>query len=389
MKKEIAILSLTVLMHSCSLYTQDLEINTCADESISNPAYSKAIELEHAMNEITKEGVPGIAMAVYSDEGWWLGAKGLAKIEDRTPMQSCHLQYLQSVAKTYMAVAVLKLYEQGVVDLDAPMTEYLPLRYSKYITDAEKISVRMLLNHTSGIPEYNSVPAYVSYLLQHPNYIFDPEDYLKYIKGKALDFEPGSKYSYRNTNYVLLAFMVDALSGDHTQFIADNIFIPLGLSNTFYRNDSAYLNYDRLVNTYWDRYGDGIVENVSQMQKSNVSSLIGDDGIVATPLDAVKFLKGLMQGELLLNSTLEEMMIWVNNRHGNPAYGLGLAQANVQGATAYGHTGGGLGAGCELYYFPEKNIYVFLAINLGTVTDSPLHEGAGKVRDKIYDILFR
>ncbi len=134
----------------------------------------------------------------------------------------------------------------------------------------------MLLNHTSGIAEYNFSPAYITCLLQHPGHRFTTEDYLKYIDGKPLDFAPGSRYSYRDTTYILLALLTDTLTGDH---------------------------------------------------------------------------------------------------------------ARVHGRVAYGHTGDGLGAGCELYYFPEKGVYVFLGINLGTVTGSPLHKGAQKALDRVMEAL--
>lgn len=377
-----------LFLSGCSAYQQGLPIAACAgEEDIINPGYSMAGKLERAMQQITRSGVPGCAVAVYSEEGWWAGASGLAKIEGGAPMQACHLQYLQSVAKTYMAVAVLKLYEQGKVNLDAPFTEYLPKKYSRYITDAGRITVRMLLNHTSGIPEYNFSPAYVICLLQHPDHLFSPEDYLKYIDGKPLDFEPGSRYSYRNTNYVILALLTDAITGDHSRFITETIFNPLGLSNTFYRGQPGYLNYPELANTYWDRHSDGVLENVSLLQRNNVASLIGDDGMVATPVEAVKFLKGLMEGELLAPSTLEQMQSWVFDGNGAPRYGLGLGYATIRGQAAIGHSGGGIGSGCELRYFPQKKLYLFIAINLGTVTDSPLHEEAAKAREDLFAAL--
>jgi D-alanyl-D-alanine carboxypeptidase len=281
------------------------------------------------------------------------------------------------------------LYEQGKIDLKAPMTNYLPEKYARYITDGNKVTIQMLLNHTSGIPEYNFQPNYVAKLLQHPDYQFVPEDYLKYIEGKALDFEPGSKYSYRNTNYVLLAIIADEITGDHTKFLSETIFRPLGLANTFYRHESDYLKYPLLVNSYWDRYSNSTLENVSQMQRNNVASLIGDDGIVASPVDAVKFLRGLMEGQLLQPNTLTLMKTWVNDSKGNPTYGSGLDYSLFQGEIAFGHSGGGIGAGCNLYYFPKQNVYVFIAINLGTVTDSPIHKTAEKSISKFYEVLLK
>lgn len=385
MKKILTLTLISILTFGCEAYMQDLEVTTCTP--VINGNYSRAKEIQSVIETLVTQSIPGAAVAIYSDEGWWTSAAGVAKIENNLAMQSCHLQYLQSIAKTYMAVAILKLYEQGKIDLQAPMTNYLPEKYSRYITDGHRVTVEMLLNHTSGIPEYNSQTDYVTKLLQHPDYAFVPEDYLRYIGGKPLDFEPGTKYSYRNTNYVLLALIADAITGDQAAYLSETIFKPLGLTNTFYRHEPGYLNYPQLINTYWDRHSNGILENVSQMQRNNVASLIGDDGIVATPVDAVKFLRGLMEGQLLEPSTLELMMTWVNDKNGNPTYGMGLDYATFLDEVGYGHSGGGLGAGCNLYYFPKQNVYVFIGINIGTVTDSPIQKTAEKTLDKFYEAL--
>jgi D-alanyl-D-alanine carboxypeptidase len=379
---------LLATLFSCSPYISDLVITGCADQS-NTSSFSKAAGVTEAVQELVRDGVPGCAVTVYSSEGWWSTAAGYAKIENKTPMQNCQLQYLQSVAKTYMAVGILKLYEQGKIDLDAPMTKYLPEKFSRHIRDGSTVTVKMLLNHTSGIPEYNLSPAYVTKLIQHPAYAFEPEEYLKYIHQKPLDFKPGSKYSYRNTNYLILALIADAITGDHAKYLDEVIFQPLQLTNTFYRNDNQYLKYPNLVNSYWDRYSDGILENASVLQRNNVAALIGDDGIVATTEDAVKFLKGLMEEKIISHSTLELMKSWEKDSKGNPTYGLGLDYATFNGKIGYGHSGGGIGAGCQLYYFPEKEIYIFAAINLGTVTDSPIHEAAGKSIEKIYEELLK
>ncbi len=389
MKKLIVFALVVLILTSCATYMQDLNLTSCSSTREINSNYSKAKDIQLVIEQMVTDGIPGCALAIYSDEGWWTSSAGVAKVENNTPMNACHLQYLQSVSKTYMAVGILKLYEQGKIDLQAPMTNYLPEKYSRYITNGNKVTIQMLLNHTSGIPEYNFQPNYVAKLLQHPDYRFVPEDYLKYIEGKALDFEPGRKYSYRNTNYVLLALIADEITGDHAKFLSETIFRPLGLANTFYRHESGYLKYPLLVNSYWDRYSNSTLENVSQMQRNNVASLIGDDGIVANPVDAVKFLRGLMEGQLLQPTTLDLMKTWVNDSKGKPTYGLGLDYTLFQGEIAHGHSGGGIGAGCNLYYFPKQNVYVFIAINLGTVTDSPIHKTAEKSISKFYEVLLK
>lgn len=386
--KKLLLFLLCILLLGCSKYVADIQTTHCSDrvDVVSN---SKAGDLERVLEQIVEKGVPGVVMAVQTDEGLWTAAKGYAKLEDKTAMEACHLQYLQSISKTYLAVAILKLYEQGKIFLDDPIKNYLPERYYRYLTNADMITVRMLLNHTSGIPDYNFQPAYVTYLLQHPDHYFVPEDYLKYIKGKKPMFAPGSKHVYSNINYVVLSMIADSVSGSHAKLISETVLKPLQLVHTHYRGDPGYLTYPELTNSYWDRYSNGIVENVSRFQRMNVSTLVGDDGIVTTPADAIKFLQGLVEGKLLSDSTFQQMRTWVKNNNGAPVYGLGLSHRVINGYEAFGHSGGGIGAGCELYYFPEKKIYYFIAINLGTVTDSPLHIVLGKLRNELFDILLK
>ena len=367
-------------------HAQEFPVVASCDPAVSLGSFTRAGEMEQVLKAFTQTGAPGVALVVHSPEGWWYSAKGYARIEDTTTMEVCQLQYLQSISKTYHAVAVMKLYEEGIVDLEKPITEYLPW-ITEYVMGAPQVTVNMLLNHTSGIPEYNFNPNYVARLLQSPEYAFTGKDYLGFIKGKPLTDEPGTRFSYRNTNYVILALLLDKLTGDHARFLEERIFAPLGLFNTYYKKGEPSLDNPLLVNSYWDRNGTGIVENATYLQRKNVQYMIGDDGIITTPLDAVKFLKGLVEGKLLSENTLKLMRTWTAHEDGEPAYGLGLDYVKINGIEGYGHSGGGIGAGCELYYFPETDLYYFLSINLGVVTESPLHKGVEEVRSRFYSVL--
>lgn len=360
------------------------QTKACKSDVTINPNFSKAEALQSILKRYTNEGIPGATVAIYAEtEGWWATAAGYAKVEDQTPMQICHLQYLQSVTKMYMAVAILQLQEKGKIKLDEPMTSYLPVKYSKNISNATQITVRMLLNHTSGVPEYNTHPTCVSQLIQYPLQRMSPEFMLQAIAKETPQFAPGAKHKYTNTNYLLLALIADAITGDHAAFIAKNIFMPLDLKNTFYRNDAKYLHYDNLVNSYWDVALTGKPANVSKMQQTNVASLIGDDGIVCTPTDAVKFLKGLMEGKLLKPASMAEMQKWVKDSKGNPTYGMGMYHFQLGSIIADGHGGGGIGAGCLLVYVPSHKLYVFMATNAGTVVDNPLAKKVDVMKNEI------
>jgi D-alanyl-D-alanine carboxypeptidase len=125
------------------------------------------------------------------------------------------------------------------------------------------------------------------------------------------------------------------------------------------------------------------------MQRANVASLLGDDGVVATTYDAVLFLRGLMEGKLLKPSTLEMMQQWVKNDAGRPVYGLGLIHFEEGGLEGMGHGGGGLGAGCILLYVPAKKVYVFLATNTGVVVDGLGGLKANAMKNAVLEALLK
>ena len=360
------------------------EAKNCKPDVVLNNSYSKATTLDSIMTNYTTNALPGVSVAVFTEkEGWWAGARGYANLEQKIPMDNCHLQYLQSVSKSYMAVEILQLKEKGKIDLDAPMTKYLPAKYSRYIKDAEKVTVRMLLNHTSGVPEYNSNASFVSGAILHPLKNFTPADCLESIAGQELQFTPGSKYAYTNTNYLLLSLIGDAITGNHADYIKKNIFKPLGLDNTFYGNDHGYLKGLNLPESYWDVFNNGVAVNITPFQQMTVVSSKGDDGIVCTTTDAIKYLKGLMEGKLLSAESMKLLLDFVKDEKGQNKYGMGMFYFDLGGVAAYGHGGGGVGAGCGLMYIPSHKTYVFFSTNLGVLIESELVKKAGGLRDAV------
>lgn len=378
-------ISILLSIFCIQVHAQDWSVRACADKAneAANPA------LQDALETLVKTGIPGAVAVVYKKGKFEHYAAGYASIEDRVPMGTCQGHYLQSIAKLYLAVTVMQLSEMGKVELDQKIGQYLPAEVLDLLPNAEQITVRMLLNHTSGLPEYNDVPLYVTRLLQNPVKVFKPMELLDYVNSKKLDFEPGSRYSYRNTNYLVLALMMDHLTGNHVDFMKAHVFERLGLERTYYRISPESPAKEIIVQSYWDRFSDGKIENISQFQWNNVASMIGDDGIVSTPEDTILFLKGLMEGQLVSEKSLQEMQAWVKTAKGVEEYGLGLDLGRFAGYEGMGHSGGGLGSGTQLYYFPEKDLYVFMGINLGTVTASPIHEKGETILEEIYQILLK
>ena len=363
---------------------------TCTDDIKLNNNYSKADSLRSIITRYAAAGIPGISIAIYSEqEGWWAGAAGYARLEDKTPMDICHLHYTQSISKSYMAVVIMKLQELGKIKYDEPMTTYLPTRYSKYVKDPSRVTVRMLLNHTSGIPDYAVDPKFVGLVMNHPLQYQTSDDCLKSVSLQPFTFEPGSDYKYSNTNYLLLALIADKISGDHTALVDQYIFKPLGIKNTFYKNGHDYLDGKYTTDSYWDIIGEGHPTNVSQMQKVNVASLKGDDGMAAAPTDVVKYLKGLMEGKLLSPESMKELTNWVHDKSGKPRYGMGLIHFQLGETVAYGHGGGGIGSSCMMLYIPSKNTYAFFSTNVGVLTENDLVRKIDALKNELLATILR
>jgi len=341
------------------------------------------------LKKYTDMGIPGLALTVYSPKsGTWSYAAGYANLEQEKPLTPEHLHYLQSVSKTYMAVVILQLYEQGRIYLDDPIRDYLDFEWLHSIAGSEKITVKMLLNHTSGLPEYNTDPLLVSRIIQDPGTVLSVLEMVSYIGGKPLEFEPGKRYQYRNTNYALLSLIADKVTGDHIAYMEKAIFKKIGLNASYYLSRDNYLKEFNLVDSYWDVLLEGIPVNISKLQRANVASMKGDDGLVASTTDAVLFLKALVNGKLLHPKTLELMQEWVLNEEGEKKYGLGVTYYDLDVTYGIGHSGGGIGAGCVLLYLPELDTIVFIATNFNTMMESPIRKRAENLQMDILMTLF-
>ncbi len=351
------------------------------------------LEKQEAVKAVFKKyvdmGFPGMALTVYNQEtGFWSYAAGMSNLENNVPLTPEHLFYLQSVSKTYMAVLILQLYEKGRLKLSDPIVNYLDDDWLVSTEGTKKITIKMLLNHTSGLPEYSTDPILVSKIIHDPKKVWSVTEMLSHIKGKPIDFEPGSKYAYRNTNYEVLSLIADKITGDHVAHMEKTIFKKLKLNSTVYLSKDN-LNTDlNIADAYWDVLLEGIPVNVSTLQRANVSSMKGDDGMVASTKDAVLFLKGLVSGKLLKPKTLELMQEFVLNEEGEKRYGLGIQYYDLDVTYALGHSGGGVGAGCVLLYLPELDSFVFMATNFNTMMDSPIRRKAENLQLDVLKALF-
>lgn len=308
-----------------------------------------------------RAGLPGVVLFVRTPQGLWNGASGYAKIETSDRMRPTHRHFAASVTKMYTATAVLLLAEDGLIDLDARISKYLPASVYSGIANAAEATVRQLLGHTSGIPDFGTLD-YDLDTLNDPTGNFPPERLLDYARGEPTFFAPGKDYFYSNTNYLLLALLMNHVTkANHARVISERIIQPLALNATYYKNERGYPTPPGLVNSYQDLAGDGRLVNMSDMTRHFNGMFVGNTGLIASSADFGAFIEALLDGRVLGTEYLAEMQ-----EHSRcDCYGLGLSFVKTPYGTGIGHNGGDVGVLSEVRRFPDKEATIVLLVNGG------------------------
>ncbi|MCW4468065.1 beta-lactamase family protein [Flavobacterium sp. MFBS3-15] len=337
-----------------------------SDDTNSQTTDTKALAQEKLDAALSK--FPGLSLSVKSANESYTLVAGDAETDEQT-MQASSLHYMQSISKTFTAVAVLKLKEEGRINLDAKINTYLPASVCNNLANGNIITVRQLLNMTSGLPDYIDNDQFFNDVLSGP-LPMPSEQVLGYVYGKPANFTPGTSFGYSNINYHLLALIIDSVTDNgHRNYITTKVINAAGLANTYYIAGTTMAAPTGTTASY---LADGSTfTDVSELQLGTVQSFIGDDGIVATTQDITAFYyKLLKEGTLLTPASLAEMKTTVSYQ-GQPIYGLGLHfYKTPEGVQAIGHDGSGAGAAAYAFYFPSKNMSVTLCTNTGTLIDA-------------------
>ncbi|HEX8576278.1 MAG TPA: serine hydrolase domain-containing protein [Flavobacterium sp.] len=364
-------LALAIGITSCNDDNDEPAVDACAASAGVNPSHPKAAAFQAILDEYVQKGLPGLVLYVKTPQGVWTGAAGKSNIETGELMRPCNLVYSQSIAKTFTAVSVMKLVEEGQVGLDAPVNTYLPSSLYSSIANFNQATVRQLLNHTSGIRSYTDEPEYLSEVLENGAQGMTTQKNLEYVFGKPALFEPGTDFTYSNTNYLLLGRIIDHVTGaSHADFFTNRIFRPLGLRDIYYKNEPGYPAPAGLPNTYRD-LGSGVLTNVTDIEIKILANDYGEGGILGLASNYAKFLEAIFKGNLVSPASRVAMTAWIEMPNPfllNSYYGLGLLKTSTPFGTAIGHLGDGAGCSSYMFYFPDLDITIVMGTNKGVVT---------------------
>ncbi len=327
-----------------------------------------AATLQRALEAARKSMViPGIAATVILADGrTWTGVAGdavtatHAKVAPETPFA------IGSVTKTFTAALILRLADAGLLTLNDPLARWLP-----DYPNAARITLRMLLQHTSGLADFFQNPKFDAVLNRSKGRLWTPDEVLPFVAKPA--FAPGKGWGYSNTNYVLLGLVAERAAGlPWAEQVRRDFFVPLGLASTYVQGVGAPSAPPAHANQMFVGYAGKILprdlgDGSALVPFTAVATAAYSAGSIAsTSEDLARWARALYGGDVLTPAALAEMLTFDPNieKYAALAYGLGVSRVRLDGRfPAYGHTGALAGTRASIRWLPKQRVTIAVAFN--------------------------
>ncbi|MEU7901172.1 serine hydrolase domain-containing protein [Nonomuraea sp. NPDC049152] len=314
-------------------------------------------ELQKAMQAFVDAGFAGVQLRVNDQRGEWVGSAGVRKLGQAAKPPTNGRFWTGSVIKPFTATLVLQLVAEGKIGLDASVAGYLP-----ELGLDRRITVRMMLQHTSGLFNYTGeyydngrfepgIPATGNQWLDNRFRSYRPQELVRLALSKPARFEPGTDQNYSNTNYTLALLLIEKVTGrSYAEEMQRRILRPLGMSGTVVPGNRTQLPGPHAHGYY--RYQDAGQWKTVDVSRQNLSLLAGAGDLISTTQDLHTFFSALNGGKLLPATLLAEM----REPHPKMGYGLGLFVQDLGSncGTVYQHNGSPPhGYGALMYSSPD------------------------------------
>jgi D-alanyl-D-alanine carboxypeptidase len=318
-----------------------------------------AQKLQTALNNLrNNNGIVGMSAAVFvPGQGIWKGTSGIS--EPGVNITPDMVFGIGSITKNFTATIILQLAEADSLSINDPLYKWLP----HYDNVDSNITIKQLLDHTSGIYNYTDNPAFSAALNANLYRVWQPEELMQFVA--APNFPPGTSWRYSNTNYLLLGIIIKKITRTslseqyHTRF-----FTPLGMTETYMETQDT-MNIP-FAHNWVDLNGDGIKDDASIIPRTAIFSAASAAGeLVSRPENLLKWSRNLYKGNILSQSSLNQMLTFVSaSIAGGNGYGLGTIRYNIGGKTCYGHGGNIFGYSSAIIYYPQDSICMALTMNI-------------------------
>ena len=332
----------------------------CSDDSPSEPdPYGPA--LQGAIDDaIRSADLFGLTAAVIAPgRGLWTSASGFSEPATQTPMEADHVMGVGGVTSSFTAALALKLVEDGLLILDAPI--------SNYITPAANVNgtatVRQLMNHTAGVFDFSENSGFFPAIFSQPDRVWTSSETLSYVL--APPFAPGADWALSNSNYVVLGQVIEAVTGaSFVDLLRGRLLVPQGLSVT------SLAGFEPLggevPHVFFDLDGNQQLDDVSTIPRTALMTAVGASGAVfTTAAELAQWADALYHGRVLTNASMDEMLdtVTFGNIVGLVGYGLGSSEWFFSQGTFLGANASTVGSSGCVMYSVDNDITVALLTN--------------------------
>jgi len=357
---------------------------SCTDSFPQN--HVRAGEFQSIMNKYVKLGLPGISLLVQDSGGSFTGAVGKADIAGDIAFTPCHISKAASITKLMTGTLALMLQEQGVLDLDDPLSKYIDGKVLSRLDKASGKTIRHCLNHTSGIYDLTTNSDYYLSVLNNPIRRWEPMDLLPYAYDKPGYPLDTYKAYYSNTNTILVILCIEKATGkSHADLLKERIWQPLGMQHTYYQGHDAIPEH--AAQGYFDLHSNGGLSNVSNFTTGSGN---GYGGVFSNVYDLYRFHKALFADQILLQpASMAEMQEWVQEDDDFFTGAGAIKKFTRKNDYGIGHTGRDLGYSANLFWFPNHRGIMTFFVNYGTNGDSRLRQVFRDFESEITEAMLR
>jgi D-alanyl-D-alanine carboxypeptidase len=323
-------------------------------------------ELREAMQAFVDVGFAGMQLRVHDQRGDWVGSAGVRRLGEAAKPSTNGRFRIGSNTKTFVATVVLQLVAEGKIGLDASVAGYLP----QYGLD-RRITVRMLLQHTSGVFNHTGdyydgtampgLPSTGQEWVDNRFHTYQPEELVRFALSKPALFVPGTDWNYSNTNYTLAGLLIEKVTGpSYAEEMQRRILRPLKLRDTVVPGARPGIPGPHAHGYY--HYQDAGQPKTVDVTRQNPSLIFAAGDMISTTKDLQTFFVALMGGRLLPAPLLAEM----RRPHPKVGYGLGLFVEDAGcGVTVIRHNGSTVGFGALMYSTPDGGKTLTASVTAG------------------------
>ncbi|MFE1289048.1 serine hydrolase domain-containing protein [Streptomyces sp. NPDC058751] len=309
-----------------------------ADAGSGSGSADRDRALRKQLEELVRSpgGPPGVIAVLRREGDSRVVRAGTADLDSGRPIETDDHTRIASTAKAFSGAVALSLVDRRALSLDDTIGRRLPSLPRQW----HAVTLRQLLNHTSGLPDYSQAPEFVSILMADPHHRFDSRRLLDFVADRPLLFPPGSRYQYSNSDNIAVALMAEAVTGrPYEQLLRALVYRPLDLRDTSlpqgYEMPEPYMHG-------YDVTPPDPPEDVSEAL--GASGVWASGGIVSTPADLTRFIRGYAGGALISRATLREQRRWIEGASepagpGENEAGAAIFRYSTRCGVVLGHTG--------------------------------------------------